>query len=229
MESHITLPYDGNLIGAYVQDIGRGRVRISDNADTLFHAMSVGVAPSSGRGKRLATLATEHFVQLSESGELFVACDIKEAPFYLARFLEAAASISNACNQWHTVAESKFEGVIRRALGASFPRQVKRGFQVRGASGHQLKFPFALDAESSSPQVIQPISAQGDHPFWPSVYHALGKMIDLKNAVPSIRRVVVMEATNELEISKAATALAECASVIVFSTPEKLARALKAA
>ena len=39
-------------------------MRISDNADTLFHAMTVGVAPSASRGKRLATIATDHHVHL---------------------------------------------------------------------------------------------------------------------------------------------------------------------
>ncbi|BGE54523.1 hypothetical protein CRPA23_36120 [Pseudomonas aeruginosa] len=228
MESAITVPYDGNLIGAYVQDIGRGRVRISDNADTLFHAMTVGVAPSASRGKRLATIATDHHVHLSEAGELFVACDSGEAPYYLARFIEAAMAISYACTQWQPAGETKFERVVGQALRAQFKKGVKRSFEIQGASGHQLKFPFALVRDSASPQVIQPISASGDGPYWPSVYHALGKMIDLKNAVPAAGRIVVLEPTDELEMSKAATALAECASVVVYSTPQRLAEALAA-
>lgn len=229
MESSITVPYDGNLIGAYVQDVGRGRVRISDNADTLFHAMTIGVAPSATRGKRLATIAAEHHVQLSEAGELFVACDESDAPFYLSRLVEAAIAISYACTHWQPAAESKFERVVSQALRAQFPRGVKRSYEIRGASGHQLKFPFAIVSETAAPQVIQPISASGDSPYWPSVYHTLGKMIDLKNAVPAARRVVVLEPTDEAEMSKAATALSECATVIVFSTPKRLAEALQAA
>jgi hypothetical protein len=226
LESPISLAFDGNLIGAYVQDIGRGLVRISDNADTLFHAMSAGVAPSVQRGKKLATLATEYQVSLSETGELFVACRKEDTAFYLARFIEAAAFISHACEQWQPAAESKFERVVSRALKISFPNKVKRNFEIRGASGHQLKFPFALDIETDSPQVIQAIGAQNEHPNWPSVYHTLGKMIDLKNAVPRARRIVVLEQADELELSRAATALSECASVIVFSTPQQLATAL---
>ncbi len=229
MESAITVPYDGNLIGAYVQDVGRGRVRISDNADTLFHAMTIGVSPSAVRGRRLAVIAAEHHVQLSEAGELHVACSASDAPFYLARLIEAAMAISYTCAQWQPAADSKFERVVNQALRAQFKNGVKRGFEIKGASGHQLKFPFALVTDASAPQVIQPISASGDGPYWPSVYHALGKMIDLKNAVPAARRVVVLEPTDESEISKAATALAECATVIVFSTPQRLADALMAA
>jgi hypothetical protein len=229
MESPISLAFDGNLIGAYVQDIGRGRIRISDNADTLFHAMSVGVVPSAPRGKRLAGMAAEYQMNLSEGGELFAACNKEEVPFYLARFIEAAVSISHACEQWQPVAESKFEKIVLRALRASFPRQVKRNFEIRGASGHQLKFPFALDVGSDTPQVIQAIGSQNDHPNWPSVYHTLGKMIDLKNAVPMARRIVVLEQSDALEISRAATALSECASVLIYSSQEQLAEDLKIA
>lgn len=228
MESAITVPYDGNLVGAYVEDVGRGRVRISDNADTLFHAMTAGVAPSAARGKRLATIATERHVQLSEAGELYVACDACDAPYYLARLVEAALAISYACAQWQPAGETKFERVVGQALRAQFKKGVKRGFEVQGASGHQIKFPFALLSDTASPQVIQPISASGDSPYWPSVYHAMGKMIDLKNAVPAARRIVVLEPTDELEMSKAATALADAASVIIYTGPKHLAEALAA-
>lgn len=227
MESPISLAFDGNLIGAYVQDIGRGRVRISDNADTLFHAMSIGVAPSVPRGKRLAGMAADFSMTLSEGGEIFAACDKAEAPFYLARFIEAAFSISQACEQWQPAAESKFEKIVLKALRASFPAQIKRNFEIRGASGHQLKFPFALGVGTDTPQVIQAIGEQNGHPNWPSVYHTLGKMLDLKNAVPMARRIVVLENSDAIEISRAATALSECASVVIYSDANQLAEDLK--
>ncbi|MFF7706035.1 DUF1828 domain-containing protein [Pseudomonas sp. NPDC007930] len=229
LESPIAIAFDGNLIGAYVQDIGRGRVRISDNADTLFNAMAIGVVPSLPRGKRLAAIAQQYQVSLSEAGELFTACDVEQAGFYLARFIEAAAFLSQACEQWQPAVESKFERVVGNALKAAFPGELKRNFEVRGASGHQLKFQFALNTESDAPQIIQAIGAQGDQPNWPSVYHTLGKMLDLKNAIPMARRVVVLQAAEAQEVSKAATALSECASVLVFSTAEQLAADLRQA
>jgi len=227
MESHVTVPYDGNLIGAYVEDIGRDRVRISDNADTLFHAMTVGIQPTAGRGRRLAAIAANNHVQLSEEGELFVACDRKDAHFYLTQLIDAAASISYACSQWQVTSESRFERVISAALKKSFKGNIKRQFTITGASGHQLKFPFALDVETSRIQVVQTISAVSDVPHWPSVYQALGKMIDIKNAIPDIHRVVVFEQAAANEMSKAAAALAECASVVIYNGPESLSRALE--
>ncbi|WP_349616950.1 DUF1828 domain-containing protein [Azotobacter salinestris] len=229
MESHITVPYDGNLIGAYVEDIGRGRVRISDNADTLFHAMVVGVQPTAARGRRLAAIAADNHVQLSDDGELFVACDKENAPFYLAQLIDAAAAISYACGQWQAAGESRFERVVSSALKQSFTGKVKRNFTITGASGHQLKFPFAIDVDTPQVQVVQTISAISGAPHWPSVYQALGKMVDIKNAIPGIRRTVIIEEAAANELSKAASALAECASVIIYSTPERLTQALRAA
>lgn len=229
MESHVTVPYDGNLIGAYVQDIGRGRVRISDNADTLFHAMTVGIQPTAQRGKRLASIALENHVELSSAGEIFVACDRENAAFYLTQIIDAAAAISYACSQWQATSESRFDRIVSTALRQSFRGKVKRNFTITGASGHQLKFPFAIGIESADAQVIQTISAVGDTPYWPSVYQALGKMIDVKNAVPGLRRTVIFEEAAANEIAKASSALAECASVLVYRSPEQLTKALKAA
>lgn len=59
LESPISLSFDGTLIGAYVQDIGQGRVRITDNADTLFHAMTMGVSPNANKAAKLASIAAD--------------------------------------------------------------------------------------------------------------------------------------------------------------------------
>lgn len=229
MESHVSVPYDGNLIGAYVQDIGRGRVRISDNADTLFNAMTVGIQPTAARGRKLAVIAMENHVKLSDDGELFVACDEAEAPFYLTQLIDAAAAISYHCSQWEVAGESRFEQLISAALRKTFPGKVKRHYSITGASGHQLKFPFAIDVDKDEIQVVQTISAVGDAPYWPSVYQALGKMIDIKNAIPGIRRTVIFEQAAANELSKASAALAECASVLIYSSPAQLTSALRVA
>jgi hypothetical protein len=43
------------------------------------------------------------------------------------------------------------------------------------------------------------------------------------------RRIVVLEQSDALEISRAATALSECASVLIYSSQEQLAEDLKIA
>ncbi|MBD8592330.1 DUF1828 domain-containing protein [Pseudomonas sp. CFBP 8758] len=222
LESPISLSFDGTLIGAYVQDLGQGRVRITDNADTLFHAMTMGVSPNANKAAKLSSIAAECHISLSESGELHASCNESDVPYYMARFIEAASQISQACDAWRPAPISKFEKIVSKALRSGFPKRVKRDYEIQGASGHDLKFQFALDVESGNPQIIQTVSAQDDRPHWLSVYSTLGKMVDLKNAVPQARRLVILESANPADLSKAASALAESATVLVFQTPHQL-------
>ncbi|MDV9031341.1 DUF1828 domain-containing protein [Pseudomonas sp. RAC1] len=222
LESPISLAFDGTLIGAYVQDMGQGRVRITDNADTIFHAMTMGVSPNANKAAKLAAIAADCHIALSDQGELHVSCSEHEVPYYMARFIEAASQISQACDGWRPAPVSKFEKIVSKALRAGFPKRVKRDYEVVGASGHELKFQFALDVESGSPRIIQTVSAQDDRPHWLSVYSTLGKMVDLKNAAPSARRLVILESANPEDLGRAASALAESASVVVFRTPAQL-------
>ena len=41
--TQFAMPFYGNAIGGYIQEFGNNRVRISDNADTLFKAVAHGV------------------------------------------------------------------------------------------------------------------------------------------------------------------------------------------
>jgi len=215
LESPISLSFDGTLIGAYVQDMGQGRVRITDNADILFHAMTMGVSPNTKKAAKLAAIASDCHMAISEQGELHTSCLETDLGYYMARFIEAASQISMACDGWRPLPISKFEKIISKALRAGFPKRVKRDFEVVGASGHNLTFQFALDADTN-PKIIQTVSAQEDKPHWQSVYSTLGKMVDLKNASPTIQRLVILESAESRDLARAASALAESATVLIF-------------
>ncbi|MBD1553591.1 DUF1828 domain-containing protein [Pseudomonas typographi] len=218
LESPISLPFDGTLIGAYVQDMGQGRVRITDNADILFHAMTMGVTPNTKKAAKIASIAADCHVNLSEHGELHASCAEKDVGYYMARFIEAASQIGLACDGWRPQPISRFEKIVSKALRIGFPKRVKRDFEVVGASGHDLRFQFALDFDTAHPKIIQTVSALEDKPNWQSVYGTLGKMVDLKNASPSMKRLVILESAAPEELSRAASALAESATVLVFRT-----------
>ncbi|QYM66676.1 hypothetical protein K1X80_16600 [Pseudomonas sp. So3.2b] len=157
----------------------------------IFNAMTVGIQPTATLGRKLSVIAMEKHVHLSDDGELSVACDEAEAPFYLTQLIDAAAAISYHCSQWEVASESRFEQLISAALRKTFPGKVKRYYSITGASGHQFKLPFAIDVDKAEIQVVQTISTVGDAPYWSSVYQALGKMIDVKNAISGIRRTVI--------------------------------------
>ncbi|HBO5216176.1 DUF1828 domain-containing protein [Pseudomonas aeruginosa] len=228
LESPLTLPFDGNLIGAYIQDLGNGHVRISDNADTLFVAMTHGVKPTAEKGRKLADLVASSGLELSDSGEIFKACPEDQLGFYLARFIEAAEHVGFACNKMRPSPVSRFDQVVGNALKAAFPKALKTDFKIIGASGHQLTLPFAIESSGGQPTLIQTVSTKDGKIDWSLVYRAVGKMLDIKNAHGGSLRRVILEPGDEEDNRKAATALADAASVIIYTGPKHLTAALAA-
>lgn len=224
LETGLSLPHYGTMVGGYVQDIGRGRIRISDNADTLFEAMTLGVKPSHKRAKTIDKLASQFGVQISDAGEICVYCDEADAAYFFSRYIEAAYTIGSATLEWHPEVATEFERHIASILCGRLKKRVKRGFQVHGASGHQLRFHFAIDPGEPGMSLVQTISTQENGPNWTSVYSTSGKMIDVKNASPDIRRIVVLEPSASIELQRARTVLAETAKVVVFEGPDQLLR-----
>lgn len=228
LQSPLALAFDGLLIGAYVQELGAGRVRISDNADTLFAALTHGVKPTAEKGRRLAALVAERGLELSEDGEIFKVCAEEQVGFYLARFIEAAEHVSYACNAMRPAPVSRFDRVIEATLKSAYPYQLKTDYRIIGASGHQLVLPFAIDAEGEPLTLIQTVPSKDGKVDWSLVYRAVGKLLDIKNAHLGTRRQVILEAGDEEENRKASTALADAASVIVYTTPSHLLDAIAA-
>lgn len=221
LESPLVIPEDGAHIGAYLSRNIGDKIRISDDSNILFHALTHGVKPNAGRGKLLQQIAEQCGVSLSEDGEVYAECHQSELQFYLARFLEAADRIAFAAHGFRPVPSSAFEIVLAKVLGSAFPDRVQRHFRVHGASGHQLIFPFVIDAGSTKPRFLQLVPALDGKANWSSVYQVLGKMTDLKNnhAVRS-KRLVVLEPIPARDVAQATTALADAAEVLVYNGPE---------
>lgn len=230
VRSPIAMHDDGTMIGAYVVDVPGNRLRITDDAQILLHAMANGVAPNSNRGRQYQSIAEQCGMELSEDGELFVICDERMASYYMARFLEAADRISFLSVSHRQKPTGRFEKTVGEALVAYFAQRVAKRVSVPGASGHNLMFPFMLDEHSSSPIVIQPVSANEGKLDWGNVYHAVGKFTDLKNNRSfQSRRIAVLEAADDDASQQAKAALSETASVVVYANPHQLASVLKAA
>ncbi len=219
LESPLVIPEDGSHIGAYLMKAAGGAVRITDDANTLFHALTYGVKANASRGKYLKAIAEQCGVSLSDDGEVFAVCGQDELPYYLPRFLEAADRIAFASHGYRPVPSSAFETMLARVLAKAFPQRLKRNFRVHGASGHQLSFPFVIDADKDEPQFLQLVAAQEGKANWSSVYQALGKMTDLKNnSTQRSKRLVVLEQVPPKDVSQATTALADAAIVVVYTT-----------
>ncbi|WP_164136043.1 DUF1828 domain-containing protein [Stenotrophomonas maltophilia] len=226
----LVMPEDGAMIGAYVIDAPDHQVRITDDANVLYRAALHGMTQSPARSRQIQAIAEGLGLAISNDGEIHVTCSEENAPFFLARFLEAADRISFMCVGYRPKATTRFERKIGEVLKAAFPEQLVRAPSVTGASGHDLRFPFMLNEVGDRRAVIQPIAAKEGKVDWASVYHAVGKFIDLKNnPVSDFRRVAVLESMEDANIEKAKVALAEASSVIVFQSNQQFVETLRQA
>jgi len=227
ISSPLVMPEDGAMLGAYVIDAPDDRVRITDDSNVLYRAMLHGVVHSSARLKQIQETASRHGISLSDDGELFLTCRRDDAPYFLARYLEAVDRISFQCIGYRPKASSRFERRVGQVLQEEFPDQLIRSPALVGASGHPLRFPFMLGAEGASQAVIQPVAAKDGKVDWAGVYHAVGKFIDLKNAGPNaVRRITVLEGMGDTNIEKAKVALADTSTVIVYRERAQFVRAM---
>lgn len=228
VESTLTIPRDGTLLGAYLFDCGNGEVRLTDDGDTLFNVAAAGTVISKSKVSKYRDIATECGVTLTEGGELTANCTEASASIALPRFFEAAHRIAISSLAHRPKVSSNFIGVIDEVLTRAMPKRVTRRFTVVGASGHQLMFPFALDAGSATPILLQTVAADHGDVDWAGVYQADGKFRDVMNTGAKIRRIAVVEQADATQIAQARVALGDSADVILFQSPELLVRALAA-
>lgn len=217
ISSPLVMPEDGTVIGAYVIDAANRQVRITDDSDVLYRASVNGVTHSPSRVRQVQSIAEGLGLSLSNDGEIHVTCAEADAPYYLARFLEAADRIAFLCLGYRPKTTTRFERKVGEVLQTAFPERLVRAATLTGASGHALRFPFMLNGGSDRKTVIQPIAAKEGRIDWTNVYQALGKFIDLKNnPVANLRRIAVLEGIDDQNVEQAKAALSDASSVIIY-------------
>jgi|SRR5581483_685073 len=221
--SPFTYGDDGEEVGVYVEKLRDGFV-VSDNAEAMMHAASMGISLSK---KRLATLRNiaGHAVTIAEGGEITAAVSAESVPDAVAAVIGAAMGVGHLEAVWRPRHRNAADfirqvgEVLDKTVGDS---RVARNVTVTGASGHQIEIPFVVAGEI----YVQPVAYGDGRVEWDNVYRGLGKMIDLKNAGASDKsRIIVMEdAANDAEIANAVSLLSITANVIQFSKMEPWAR-----
>lgn len=100
LETNVTTPVSGTIVGGYVQTLGEGRVRLSDNGQTLFEALSRGGIPNKINVHAVEKLAKQFGVGISDEGEVFAECDEGELVGLFPRYAEAIYAIDAAALEW---------------------------------------------------------------------------------------------------------------------------------
>lgn len=219
LQSHLAMPEDGTLIGAYVRDLGNGQILLTDDGDITFHAAAAGAEISKARAKRYAAIAIQHGLEMEQSGVLRVLCAASQLPYAMANFVQAAHDIAAVAVKHRPKDITRFERLVGAALEGVYSGRLHRKPIVTGISGHQLQFPFGIDMNSKQATLIQPVAADGEGRIaWKNVYEAGGKFADIRGARQDIRLVAVMEDAKDL--TRARRYFADKADVVVYSGGE---------
>src|SRR5699024_12661944 len=96
------------------------RVRISDNADTLFEAITHGVKHSKDRELHIKELAKSFDMEFTDVGELAVVCSADRVDYFFSRFLEASFALASSTLNWHPA--HKKTGAFTPEMSAILPR-----------------------------------------------------------------------------------------------------------
>lgn len=218
LESNWSFPCDGTLIGMYIVSEKDDCLRITDDGDIVFHASVAGAHVSRSRIGRYREIAERFGVSLTDEGALSLTCRQDELPYFAALYMQAASAISYASLGHRPRDDERFEKIIGALLEKRYGQRLVRRPEVAGISGHQLRFPFGIDMETSKPTLIQTVSADDGATNWKAVYEAGGKFGDIKPARPSLRLVAVLESAHDT--SKASRYFADSADVVVYSGGE---------
>jgi hypothetical protein len=217
--SPFTYGQDGECVGLYVEDQG-ATFRVTDNAEAVCHAMSMGVSLSKARMEALRK-AIPADVQLSPGGSMYMTVREPELPSAIASVLSASMAVGHFEAQWAPrMRGAQFTSRVAELLVPAFGGALNRDVQVLGASGHQLELPFLLLLKTR-PTYIQTVSSDEESIDWNNVYAGFGKMMDLRNAgAETSQRIVVLddEAIPQDELSKAVSVLQESSTVVPFSS-----------
>lgn len=214
--SPFTYGSDGELIGVFVEKRG-SRYHVSDNAEALMHASSMGIKLTDRRVDAVRRAAVGE-VDISRGGVISTTVEDARVHEGVVAVLNAALAVGHFESAWAPRARAEsFANIVGDVLELELGDRLMRDVRVTGASGHQLELPFAIQGRSGV-IYLQPVAAEDDGINWTNVYSGFGKMTDLKNAgADNVARVVVLEdASCDAEMPKAVSLLAMSATVVQF-------------
>lgn len=221
IESQMTFPKDGSLVGAYVLDAGNGKLVVTDDGDTAFNIARCGTEITAQRHKSYAQIAEQYGLALNKEGVLSTSCNLDELPYALARYLQAVSALAAKGLKQRPTDSERFEQLIGGILELQYGIRLTKRAEVTGLSGHQLRFPFAIDLETPAATLIQTVSATEDEVIqWKAVYEAGGKFKDIRSARGDVRLIAILEGSRDAD--KASRFFSGDADVLIYSEGQPL-------
>jgi hypothetical protein len=214
IESNAMFPVAGTMIGAYITEAGPNNVVVSDDGDVIFHLAAQGSDVNANRARRYRDLAAIYGIALGADGNIRVLCTNEDLPNVLGRYIQAVTAIATMGLKHRPKDEERFERLVGDLLARSYGVRVVKRPEFVGISGHQVRFPFAVDVDGPRPIVVQPVPAEDDRVRWNIAYEAGGKFKDVGAARPEVRLVAVLEHSRDTD--QARRYFADAATVIDY-------------
>jgi hypothetical protein len=214
--SPFTYGRDGQVIALYVEPTNSGYL-ISDNAESFMHASAMGATLSKSRMQAIRSIAGAN-AEVTKGGEIVASASDATLGSAVVGVLNAALAVSHYERQWVPRSPTAFSEAVGRVLESIAPDRLKRNVIITGASGHEMRIPFAV-TKGLETTYIQPVAYGDGAVDWSHVYRGLGKMLDLKNAgiAEHSRTIIVEDVPDDEDIDKSVTLLSNAASVVYFS------------
>lgn len=202
---------DGELIGMYVVQHGDS-IRISDNADTIFHCRNTGIDISDRKKWRwISNIISDFGMELRGSGEITHSGKLLSAPSLVASYISALVRVADAEREASGMPEaiSNFVVEVESYLRLWKPNySISTSPSIKGHSGKNHKFDLLFGDELVD--AVRPHSN--------STGSVLRKSLDILNTPTAPSIMVVIDDREDVERAKEETdILASVVKVLPFT------------
>lgn len=232
ISSPFTLADDGELLAFSITKPTPDTFILSDNHQAAMHAASFGIILEKSKLAALNKTVGVYSAAFSDSGEITASGSIDTLPFAVLDAVKLAMALSFNYSRWlpkYNV--MRFRAAVAKALKESISESsISTDYPVTGASGHIIKFPFAVKRKDGGKVLIETIATDDRKINWDSVYKTHGRLSDVKRIDEANKRLVIMESSEEEEnFNRAASFLADTATVRRLDRNSNWSEILKAA
>ena len=168
------------------------------------------------------------FAKFAENGEIQASGTIDQLQFALFDATKLALSMSFRMSRWLPKFNAmRFKTLVEKSLLKTIPKEnIIKDIVVKGISGHDIKFPFAVKTDESL-TYIATIPLNDDQMNWEIVYQTHGRFSDVKRVDDINKRLTIIEdGSNAKDFGSASTLLADVTSIRTLQTTKNWASAL---
>ena len=196
------------------------RFSLRDHADHFLLAAARGINLEKERIRKLNDTAGVHLAAFDDSGEIHAEGDMAELQNALFDAAKLALSLSFHYEKWlPKFNHARFKASVERTLLRLMPDRVIQNHSVKGISGHDVRFPFAVKKTDGNLTYIETVAKDGDKLDWSAVYQGHGKFSDVKlNGDPNHRLAFLEDGT--ADFGEASTLLAAVTNIRTINAPD---------